>query len=1058
MFRKLVKYGAIASFVSFVALFVFVLIAFAWPKNSALSCSGGYAEIQNDQSQPLQWTGYVKIDGVLQPDYSVNGTVNPGQWARTDWVPHAAFTGGNVEVRTIIFRPDGVTEWDSSFKIRDLRNCGPQLNLSHIECVNPQANGNAVEVHFRLIGLDASVPVGDFVDFLSNGVWYQAPKGNYTGNGWHYTVWLPDGNYDIEAATVLVDGVPISLHNPNEYAGDYNCLPDASVTVTPDVCTYNGQVSGTDVAVVISGDASVNFTGPNNYNETLTASDTLQHLPPGVYNWVATAGAGSQLIGQSSGSFTLIDCSPTPASVTVTPDVCTYNGQVPGTDVVVVINGDASVNFTGPNNYNETLTASDTLQHLPPGVYNWVATAGAGSQIIGQSSGTFTLIDCTPNPATVDVTPDVCTYNGQVSGTDVAVVISGDASVNFTGPNNYNETLTASDTLQHLPPGVYNWVATAGAGSQIIGQSSGAFTLADCSPTPASVTVTPDVCTYNGQVPGTDVDIVINGDASVNVTGPNNYDETRTASDTLLHLPPGVYNWVATAGAGSQIIGQSSGTFTLIDCTPNPATVSVTPDVCTYNGQVPGTDVFVVLNGDVSANFTGPNNYNVTLTVSDVLSHLPPGNYAWTATAGAGSQIIGQSSGVFTLSDCTPKDASVNVDLSGVCEYSNGVSTTKVPVNITGKLTWTLLGPGNLQIDLTQSDVLVLSPGAYTWTAVADPGYQIVGPNAGGFNIGTCDPKDPPPEGGMCYDIYADITWETNGWNTILTVNFEGYGKGPGDWRIVNMAKGKQIVAQGVDTSTDVVKQAKGSFTEKWDNRGDIFMQYQLQFLSFAGEWIPQKGCNFQPEILCPTCGPWQHETYTDFQMVFFSENECRDWLTAAPTDENGLPCLLDVFVFIRGFKPVYVLYQDVCMAPETRETWAGTEYIHNFAFTWLKDGRDFSLWSDSDCTQRLRDDGSDVRDYISCSLSVGWADISADGVAMFHTSHTLWDWQYFFYIEEIADDYDHAYEMALELYNNGTLQLDVSKLQSLNPSTTANLSFGEMVGALWLSLISLFV
>jgi hypothetical protein len=61
-----------------------------------------------------------------------------------------------------------------------------------------------------------------------------APGAN-TGNVWHYTAHVADGYYDVTSASVDVDGVTVSLHNPSDYAGTYNCSQTqetASITVT----------------------------------------------------------------------------------------------------------------------------------------------------------------------------------------------------------------------------------------------------------------------------------------------------------------------------------------------------------------------------------------------------------------------------------------------------------------------------------------------------------------------------------------------------------------------------------------------------------------------------------------------------------------------------------------------------------------------------------------------------------------------------------------------------------------------------------------------------------
>ena len=100
-----------------------------------------------------------------------------------------------------------------------------QLNLSHIECV-----GNSVEVHFVLL----FTKVGDNISNLTY-TYGTIPRGPRTGNVVHFTDHLPSGNYNITSATVFVNGRAVTLHNPGEYAGNYNCgtPPTKTATRTP---------------------------------------------------------------------------------------------------------------------------------------------------------------------------------------------------------------------------------------------------------------------------------------------------------------------------------------------------------------------------------------------------------------------------------------------------------------------------------------------------------------------------------------------------------------------------------------------------------------------------------------------------------------------------------------------------------------------------------------------------------------------------------------------------------------------------------------------------------
>ena len=100
----------------------------------------------------------------------------------------------------------------------------PKLNLSHIECVD-----GTVEVHFVLLFASDKNP-GDLT-YTNDGQTYTIPRGPNTGNVWHYTAsGLPDGDYDVTAASVtLGNGAVVTLHNPGDYSGTYDCTPSSCV-------------------------------------------------------------------------------------------------------------------------------------------------------------------------------------------------------------------------------------------------------------------------------------------------------------------------------------------------------------------------------------------------------------------------------------------------------------------------------------------------------------------------------------------------------------------------------------------------------------------------------------------------------------------------------------------------------------------------------------------------------------------------------------------------------------------------------------------------------------
>lgn len=114
---------------------------------------------------------------------------------------------------------------------------GPKLNLSHIACTDD----GTVVAHFVLLFAGSAQPAAlngtydDDADASTTPASFgpvEATKNS--GNVWHYNVFLPSGDIDILSASVG----STTLHNPGEYAGDYQCgtpeEPVCSVEVLPD--------------------------------------------------------------------------------------------------------------------------------------------------------------------------------------------------------------------------------------------------------------------------------------------------------------------------------------------------------------------------------------------------------------------------------------------------------------------------------------------------------------------------------------------------------------------------------------------------------------------------------------------------------------------------------------------------------------------------------------------------------------------------------------------------------------------------------------------------------
>jgi hypothetical protein len=161
----------------------------------------------------------------------------------------------------------------------------------------------------------------------------------------------------------------------------------------------SGPITGS-LAVAVTGlpsgtSADVTVTGPGSYTRVLAGSETIGGLAPGGYTITAhevSSNGQAYAPSQSVQSVTVSDgATPTAAQVT-------YDAT--GASLTVTVAGlpsgaPAAITVTGPNSYDQPVTATATLTHLAPGIY----TVTAASVTPG-----CVQYDPTPSTQTVDLT------------------------------------------------------------------------------------------------------------------------------------------------------------------------------------------------------------------------------------------------------------------------------------------------------------------------------------------------------------------------------------------------------------------------------------------------------------------------------------------------------------------------------------------------------------------------------------------------------------------------------------------------------------------------------
>lgn len=184
-------------------------------------------------------------------------------------------------------------------------------------------------------------------------------------------------------------------------------------------------------------------------------------------------------------------------------------------------------------------------------------------------------------------------------------------------------------------------------------------------------------------------------------------------------------------------------------CTTPPTDVSTTvvASSCSVGPQSqPGGSIDVTINPASGATVNvysdaGHTNLVDSFTSSGSAGGLSPGTYYWEAVAANGYQLTGPSSGSVVIDNC---DVTVNV--SGVCQVTNGVAAGEIAVQVSVDDAATVEisdSTDTVIATLTQSGTTSVPISAsYTWQATASSGFDLSGSTSGTVVIDDCTPPE----------------------------------------------------------------------------------------------------------------------------------------------------------------------------------------------------------------------------------------------------------------------------------------------------------------------------
>lgn len=200
----------------------------------------------------------------------------------------------------------------------------------------------------------------------------------------------------------------------------------------------------------------------------------------------------------------------------------------------------------------------------------------------------------------------------------------------------------------YLEIGSFEYVSGFVGAEGYCGLSHWGYFMGEEEPDPASVSVDPGSCYWDG-ASYTDVTVDMTGEGTLTISGPGG-PYVRTGDDTLT-LTPGSYSWTFVPAEGFELEGPGSGDFTVGECQPetDPASVSVELGSCRWDEQSGSQTPFSF---DISGEGTFSINGSDYTSDGEIL--LPPGTYGWTFVPAEGYHLVGSGSGSVEVLACEP--------------------------------------------------------------------------------------------------------------------------------------------------------------------------------------------------------------------------------------------------------------------------------------------------------------------------------------------------------------------------------------------------------------------
>lgn len=306
----------------------------------------------------------------------------------------------------------------------------------------------------------------------------------------------------------------------------------------PSTGSIETLVTGLPAGVAVT----MEVTGPDGFTGSITQNGSLTGLAPGTYTIAAPPVTDAPHVYSTTSSQIQVDVTADNVS-NLTFEYALVSGLLELTLNGIPVTLQGAVVVTGPDAFNQTLGTSGIVSGLSAGSYSVLAAPIDSSGHAFAALADLQGIDVVPSTDPIPVAVDYQLATGRA-----VINISGlpggvPGSVAITGPENFSTNLTASQTLIKLAPGTYSIaVDDVLSGGHTF---SAADTILNVVPNRIALQATVGYQQVTGELRIQVSGLPTGVNSAVSVTGPNDFSQAITRSDTLVGLEPGAYTLAA---------------------------------------------------------------------------------------------------------------------------------------------------------------------------------------------------------------------------------------------------------------------------------------------------------------------------------------------------------------------------------------------------------------------------------------------------------------------------------------------------------------------------------